>query len=221
MLLWRLKLRPTIPACFINNIKINENNEPLVDIKNDSTLYFSDELLERPAVLLRKSVYQKIKIAQTFLPDNYYFKIYSALRLLEEQTALWQKEYHKIKKSHPTLFEEQLIIKTKAVCADPRFGFGGHQTGGAVDISLCNKNQKEYDMGTLYTQISSKTPTKAKGLTQTQKKNRFILINVMEKAAFINYPNEWWHFCYGDRMWAAYSKRKECCYGIIQTNTLS
>ena len=36
----------------------------------------------------------------------------------------------------------------------------------------------------------------------------------MENAGFKNYPNEWWHFCYGDRMWAAYSKRKDCFYGM-------
>ncbi len=47
-----------------------------------------------------------------------------------------------------------------------------------------------------------------------QKQNRAILKNAMEKAGFKNYPHEWWHFCYGDRMWSAYSKQKECFYGL-------
>ena len=32
---------------------------------------------------------------------------------------------------------------------------------------------------------------------------------------FVNFPGEWWHFCYGDKMWAAYKNKKECKYGYI------
>lgn len=38
----------------------------------------------------------------------------------------------------------------------------------------------------------------------------------MKKNGFVNYPNEWWHFCYGDRMWAAYSGKKTCFYGLVK-----
>lgn len=40
----------------------------------------------------------------------------------------------------------------------------------------------------------------------------------MEKAGFQNYPFEWWHYCYGDRMWAAYSGKKTCFYGMPKQN---
>ena len=218
MMLWNLGLRETIPASVINSVHIKENNEELVDIKQDKKLYFSDELQQRSAVYLRKSVYENIKKAQNALPSNYFFKVYSAFRPHEEQIQLWNKNYQEIKANNPTLSEQEIVNKTKAVCADPRFGFGGHQTGGAVDITLCDALGKDYDMGTAYLEVNSKTPTKSNGLTDEQKLNRSILKNSMENAGFKNYPHEWWHFCYGDRMWGAYSKRKDCFYGMPTQN---
>ena len=38
----------------------------------------------------------------------------------------------------------------------------------------------------------------------------------MKKLDFVNFPAEWWHYCYGDRMWAAYKGKKECFYGYIE-----
>lgn len=213
-ILWRLGLRRTIPASIINNIQIKENNEELIDIRGDKNLHFSSELKQRKNVYLRKTVYDKIKQAQKILPDNYFFKIYSAFRPHDEQVRLWNKNYQKIKKASPDLSEQEIIIKTKAVCADPRFGFGGHQTGGAIDISLCDKNGKDYDMGTNYMETNNKTFTKSKNLTAKQKYNRKILRAVLENIGFKNYPGEWWHFCYGDRMWAAYSKKHIALYGM-------
>ncbi len=213
-ILWRLGLRMTIPASIINNIPIKENGEKLVDITGDKTIRFSSELKQRKNVYLRKTVYDKIKQAQKILPDNHFFKIYSAFRSHDEQVLLWNKNYQKIKNANPDLSEQEIIIKTKAVCADPRFGFGGHQTGGAIDISLCDKNGKDYDMGTNYQETNNKTCTKSKHLTPKQKYNRKILKTALENIGFKNYPGEWWHFCYGDRMWAAYSKKSIALYGM-------
>jgi D-alanyl-D-alanine dipeptidase len=38
----------------------------------------------------------------------------------------------------------------------------------------------------------------------------------MEAEDFVWYPGEWWHYCYGDRMWAVYSGRTECMYGSLE-----
>ena len=218
MILWRL--RKTIPGAVINCVCIRENHEKLVDIKRNKTLFFSQELQGCSAVYLRASVYEKIQHASQVLPNNYFFKIYSAFRSQQEQMQLWQDNYREIKEQNPTLPEEEIIRRTKARCADPRSGFGGHQTGGAVDISLCDQNGQDYDMGTGYLEVSFKIITDAKGLIQEQKKNRALLKKTMENEGFKNYPYEWWHFCYGDRMWAAYSGYKECFYGMPSKDQL-
>jgi len=46
--------------------------------------------------------------------------------------------------------------------------------------------------------------------------NRKVLLDVMKKNGFVNYPGEWWHYSFGDRMWAAYLRKKVCHYGPVQ-----
>lgn len=74
-LLWTMRLRETLPASAINKIEIKENNEPLVDIKEDAALFLSESLQAQPNVYLRQSVYARLKKAQNasageLLPEN-------------------------------------------------------------------------------------------------------------------------------------------------------
>lgn len=59
-LLWTMRLRETLPASAINKIEIKENNEPLVDIKEDAALFLSESLQAQPNVYLRQSVYARL-----------------------------------------------------------------------------------------------------------------------------------------------------------------
>lgn len=214
--MYKIGLRNTIPAQIINQMPIQECQEALVDLARDKSLFFGDTKSNQDGVLLRESVYKKIKEAQKFLPAGYFFKIYSAFRSMELQQRLWQQNYNQTKKDNPDLPEAEITRLTKSVCADPRAGFGGHQTGGAVDVSLCDADGVDFNMGTAYGEVSKKTITKSKNLTEEESKNRHILIQAMQKVGFVNYPGEWWHYCYGDRMWAAYSNKKQCVYGLTE-----
>ena len=211
-ILWLTGLRKTLPASVINKIKIIENSDPLVDLKSDGIFFFSDELSSRPSVYLRKGASSCLKDAAKRLPDGYFFKILSAYRPSEEQLALWDKEYAFFKSQNPKATDAELTKMTKAVCADPRKGYGGHQTGGAIDLCLCDETGKEFDMGTAYLSKLPEIKTFCNKISSLQRKNRRILFDALTSAGFINYPNEWWHYCYGDRMWAAYSKKKTCFY---------
>ena len=214
--LYKVGLRATLPAETINSVKIKDNAEELIDIKQNKNLFFSDKLQNREKVFLRKTVYEKLCDAQKYLPLNYYFKIYSAYRPIEEQQKLWNAKYLKFQTEHPDLSAEELTKLVKRVCADPRFGFGGHQTGGAVDIALCNDKGIDYSMGTKHSEVNEKTKTKSKFITKEEEKNRRILSGAMLKVGFVNYPQEWWHFSYGDRMWAAYKNKNNCVYGLVK-----
>lgn len=215
VILWRVGWCRTLPAEFVNSIRIVECDEALVDLKQDKSFFMSEKLSSRQEVRLREEAYNRLKEAQRLLPDGYCFKIYSAFRPIEEQQQIWDRKCFEIKQRYPDISEEQLICRVKAVCADPRTGFGGHQTGGAVDLTLCDKQGNDYDMGTRYSENNSLTPTAAKGVSSEQRKHRLVLLNCMEAAGFKNYPNEWWHYSFGDRMWGAYARKKECLYGLV------
>ena len=211
-MLFKLGKIKVLPASIINNIKIVENHDPMVDVKDDINFFFSDDLRKQPHVYLRKSVYDKLKAAH--LPEGYYFKIMSAYRSLDEQNQKWQSKCFELRQKHPNISEDELISQVRAFCADPRAGFGGHQTGGAVDITLCDGRGNDYDMGTSYLSMTERTHTDSKEISQEQAYNRQILINALKQQDFANYPLEWWHHSYGDRLWAAYKNHKECFYGM-------
>jgi D-alanyl-D-alanine dipeptidase len=53
-------------------------------------------------------------------------------------------------------------------------------------------------------------------LAQTYHQNRLLLKAVMEQAGFQRHPGEWWHFCYGDQMWAWLSEAPRAIYGRVE-----
>ncbi len=51
---------------------------------------------------------------------------------------------------------------------------------------------------------------------QTYHQQRLLLKAVMEHAGFQRHPGEWWHFCYGDQMWAWLSEATTAIYGRVE-----
>ena len=135
---------------------------------------------------------------------------------MDEQKQLWEKEYELQKKQAPNLSEAALERLVRARYADPRRGFGGHQTGGAIDVTLCDDKGKDYDMGTAYLEMTSQTLTNSHKVSREARRNRRILYKVLTSQGFQNYPAEWWHYSYGDRMWAAYRQKEYAVYGLVE-----
>lgn len=213
---YKLGFTVGLPAFSIRAVKECENGEPMVDMKNSNIkLFFGGRLTKEKNVFLRKSVADKIINASKQLPAGTCFTIYDAHRSLEYQKQQWNEKYEYYRGLYPNETDEEITLRTKRVIADPRHGHGGHQTGGAIDIGLCDENGAELDMGTQYLALDRNIRTKS-NVNKTAKRNRQLLCKIMKKQKFINYPNEWWHFCYGDQMWAAYSGKKTCPYGMVE-----
>lgn len=210
ILRYRLGVRKTLPAAAINRVKISESGEPLVDISKCQAVFIGTDLASRGAVYVRQGVQERLIKAAVALPDGYRLKIMSAYRPLVEQQELWNRQMSRTRAEHPDATEAELVKINRRLVAEPHRGFGGHQTGGAVDVTLCDENGADLGLG----KWLSTGPGISK--TETQRLRR-VLRHAMCGAGFVNYPAEWWHFCYGDRMWAAYSKRSKCFYGLIES----
>ena len=76
-------------------------------------------------------------------------------------------------------------------------------------------------MGTAYGEHNPNTFTQNKNLNKEQQQNRKILFDAMTAAGFTNYPAEWWHYSYGDRMWAAYNRNKISLYNLVDENQIN
>ena len=213
-LLFRLGLRKVLPKKIISNVKIEENNEELVMV--DSNRFIFDDMIEKP-VYLRKSVYDKLCVFDEIVKEkSYKIKLFDAYRSIDKQKEVWLQALDETKKENPNANEEEIIRITTLKVANPTSGIGGHQTGGAIDITLLDKDGNELDMGSKYLEHIPQTKTYCKDINDVQKSNREYLLKNLEKLGFVNFPTEWWHYCYGDKMWAAYSNKKTCMYGYVE-----
>ena len=192
------------------NIVESEKNPQLVQLNKKQFICASDYFC------VRKSVAQKLNLAKKLLPTGYTFKIYETYRSHEKQMKLWQNEVKKIKTAHPNWPIEKVYETANEGIADPNKIGSGHQTGGAVDITLCYQG-KEVDMGTPYLATDNpQTKTVCAGLTKNQWQHRKLLSSVMSMAGLINYPLEWWHYSYGEHEWAVLTHHKNTLYRAIK-----
>ena len=79
-------------------------------------------------------------------------------------------------------------------------------------ISLGNRPMTAHDWSKVNSELCM---THSKIISKEAQNNRKLLLTILEQQGFINYPNEWWHFSYGDRYWAYYQSDKQAIYGSI------
>ncbi len=204
-----------LPLTEIKRIKIQENGESLVSIpENDKLILLHEHKYLVP--FLRKSVCERLVEASNSLPEGYKLLVITAYRPITMQKKLWRNRLWQMAKAHPfqMIFQHRKWRKTAAQYTAPPGG-SSHQCGAAVDLAVLDSNGNRLDMGTSLTDFGKKVHTNSLLVSEEQIKNRKMLLDIMQKAGFINYPLEWWHYSYGDRTWAAYSKKDQCFYGPI------
>ena len=161
---------------------------------------------------VRKIVSDMLDKASKSLPKGYQFMLFETYRSEEKQISLWNIELEKNKQKYPEKNKEELDEITNLVIANPYKVGSGHQTGGAIDITLCY-NGYPIDMGSKYLETDNpKTKTDSEGLTPEQKKNRELLVSTLAKVGLVNYPLEWWHFSYGEHEWAVLTNQKSTLF---------
>lgn len=198
----------SLPRKFWDRVVIKENNEPMVPYESYGTSF-----------LVRKAIAEKLDQVKKKLPQGIYLKVLDGYRSLERQQQAWDRKWNMVKSENPNLPDEQIDREVRLVVARPS-EITNHICGGAVDVCLVNEAGEMIDCGTEYAPADcdgrKKCPMFSNFINEEQKQNRKILRDAMTQAGFVYYPGEWWHYCYGDRMWAVYTGRRECCYGPIR-----
>jgi D-alanyl-D-alanine dipeptidase len=113
-----------------------------------------------------------VKIARAL---GYRLKIFDAYRPTEAQWKMWRHT------PDPTFL------------ADPAKG-SPHSRGVAIDLTLCDDNGNELDMGTAFDAF---TPLSFHGVTEISieaQRNRLMLLGIMSAAGWDFYSKEWWHY---------------------------
>jgi D-alanyl-D-alanine dipeptidase len=201
---------PRVLAC-----RIADNGEPLVDARAipavacDETRKGVQDLSDNP-FQLRTSALDRLVRAQEFLPDGYQLQVKEAWRPIWVQERLWEISYGRLRASRPDLTDEELRTENARFTAPPDSA-PPHSSGGTVDLILL-KDGEPTDMGWGFNQpgAGSRTAYQARACAR---RYRDILGLAMDTAGFINYPQEWWHWSYGDRYWAFQTSAEATLYG--------
>jgi zinc D-Ala-D-Ala dipeptidase len=82
-----------------------------------------------------------------------------------------------------------------------------HSTGAAIDVTLVDGLGIAIAMGSPIDEVSPRSypqhfATNSDPQAQQFHAARSLLLQVMTGAGFTQHPNEWWHFSFGDQMWA-------------------
>ena len=107
-----------------------------------------------------------------------------------------------------------------------------HSTGAAVDLTLAERRDAGppvgLDMGSAIDAIGAVSePDHFAALAEATsdlelcgqyrrwQERRCLLRSVLAEQGFAQHPNEWWHFSWGDQLWAWRQGKSEACYGRV------
>jgi D-alanyl-D-alanine dipeptidase len=139
---------------------------------------------------------------------------------------------NELKRRHPDLSDEALTLEVERYWAAPSADENApapHATGGAVDLTLRWKEgggRKGGDplwMGSLFDDVTALANRdrfenlNAENFSfsdQEAQANRRLLHWLMVEEGFAGHPDEWWHFSWGDQMWAAITGAPAAHYGL-------
>lgn len=209
----------------VRDIPVKENKNPVVDFRKQyPSLRFDLKRINvqkqsqsiswgRMEVGLRL-----IKAEEILQPTGIRLLIKECYRPMAVEKAIWDQYYNYLKTKHPDWTEEQFF--EDCVKFNAPLDVAPHTTGGAVAVTLIDKNNEVIDMGTevnaspIKTEL--KTYTDARNISKWAKKNRALLGDAMKEAGFVNYPTQWWHWSYGDKYWALQTGAPEALYSSVE-----
>lgn len=212
-----------IPENIMAKYPIKDTGEPLISAvsyfkeKKTKLVYRPPEDFDRfpKRVMLRIKPVVLLHKAAKLLPKGYYFRIAEGFRPLWLQKKYFNKIYGDIQRKYPIMTRQELWQETTKYIADPGL-CPPHSTGGTVDITICDLNDMELDMGIPINSIDEKSTTFHPAINGKQMENRLLLLTILTSVGFVNLPTEWWHYSYGDQYWAIYNRKPHAIYNKVE-----
>jgi D-alanyl-D-alanine dipeptidase len=183
-----------------------------------------------PECYVRRSVLERLLEASEMLPDGCRLVLLDTWRSRNIQTTLFQKFRSELREKMPLLDDAEITVLASQFVAPPSLHPerpSPHITGGAVDLTIVDKMGFCLPMGTGFDETSEKSATvwyekkfeSKEAMSEDEMDalhNRRLLYYVMHKAGFTNYPDEWWHYDYGNQNWALLRGKKHAVFGVTE-----
>ena len=78
--------------------------------------------------------------------------------------------------------------------SNPESGAIPHCRGVAIDLTLCDLQGNELDMGTDFDEFSDLAFHNCQKISVEAQRNRLLLLGLMTESGFDFYSKEWWHY---------------------------
>ncbi len=130
-----------------------------------------------------------------------------------------------VRRRNPGISEDALLAEVETYWAAPSAGADApspHATGAAVDLTVRWRGGDALWMGSLFDDAAPIAHTARFEITNDDalcfsdaeaRANRRLLYWLMRDAGFAANPSEWWHFSFGDQMWAKLTGAPYAIYG--------
>jgi D-alanyl-D-alanine dipeptidase len=179
--------------------------DPLVEIVGVTVLDAYDALLILPKRVLRcrADVHDRIIEVERYLPNGFGLVVLDGWRDLTEQQML--REF----------YEKQGLADGYVASTDSGAIRPPHTIGGALDVTLSYKGVP-LALGTDFDSFNEEAHYAAfEDRDSLVRRLRRLLASAMLTSGFVPYPLEWWHWSYGDEVWAV-ENGGESLYGIAR-----
>ena len=211
--------RDRLQKHLIPTITIKENNSPLITLKESGfNLIFEPCIKKDYEYLVRAEVVEKVgRISRLLDEEDKVLIIRSAWRSFEHQQLLWEYYVEMIRKEQPdkSIREVREIVSGFIAAREKSM----HATGGAVDALIYDlENDCIMDFGTndgYKIEHNSECYPYHPGITPRARENRKLLIDLFVNEEFVCDLKEYWHFDYGNVVWAIETGKQHAVYGVV------
>ncbi len=199
-------------------VPIIASSEPLVQLAASEGLRCDPQYWQQqrpgalPALWVRQAVALRLTQAAASLASaNLGLLVWDAWRPLSVQQSLYDEFASQLQQAHPEWDAARLASETQVFVSLPSSNQrhpSPHYTGGAVDLTLMTLDGQPLPLGT---DFDAFTPAAATGFLEQHDhasaacRHRRILFHALAAVGFTNYPDEWWHFDYGNQFWGRIS----------------
>ncbi len=200
-----------------SEILVKDYGERLVDVEAYCPLVW----VKNPPQYLREGVAERLKVATENLikerPDLT-FCLNSGWRSAAKQEALFWEQFYLLERRNSAWVAERVMKEAnKYVAPSSGLDVSGHLTGGALHLILAFvKTGRKVPMVSSSLTFQENAKTFQSKLSRHIREKRWLMFCVLAKVGFVNVEHEFWHWSFGDRVWAE-KTGQSAIYGIIES----
>ena len=203
----------------VPSMPISDDGSPLLSLlESGFDLIFEPSIMKNYKYLVRAAVYDKIGTISKLLSEmDKKLIIRSVWRSFDHQQLLWDRNLQVARNQNPEKSSDEIEQITLEFTA-PREG-SMHSTGGAVDALIWDsENDCVMEFGTndgFKIDLNRKCYPLHPDISPEAKKNRKLLMGLFAKEDFVCDLTEYWHFDYGNVIWAIEKNREHAIYDVV------